>query len=150
MSDVARRRIAALLLAVVAGVAALAITDTGPFDDPPTREQEVQTTVERFFAAAAAGDSQVFCDLLTTDARQALRVNTAQQLEIDVLPKCEQILDRLSAAFAGSTVQVKYVSVSGNRARVETRYRSQERGAEPRTVLLLEEDGVWHISDAGG
>ena len=150
MSDVVRRRVAVLLLVVVGAIAVLAVTDTGPFDDPPTREQEVQTTVERFFGAAASGDSQMFCDLLTSDARQALRVNTAQQLEIEALPKCEQILDRLTEVFAGSEVQVKYVSVSGNRARVETRYRSQERGAEPRTVLLLEEDGEWHISDAGG
>jgi len=149
MSDVVRRRVAALLLVIGAAIAVLAITDTGPFDDPPTREQDVQSAVERFFAAASSGDSETFCALLTADARQVLRENTAQQLEISELPQCEQILDVLAGVFEGSEVQVKFVSVSGNEARVETRYRAAERGAEPRTVLLLEENGEWHISDPG-
>lgn len=149
MSDVIRRRVAVLLLLLGVAIAVLATTDTGPFSDPPTREQEVQATVERFFAAASSGDSETFCDLLTIDARTALRKNTAQQLEINELPNCEQILDVLTTAFEGSDVQVKYVSVSGNQARVETRYSAKERAAEPRTVLLLEEDGEWRISDPG-
>ena len=149
MSDAVRRRVAAGLLVIAAVLAVLAITDTGPFDDPPTREQEVQGAVERFFAAASAGDSETFCGLLTADARQTLRENTAQQLEISELPQCQQILDVLAEIFEGSSVQIKFVSVSGNEARVETRYRAAKSGAEPRTVLLLEEEGEWHIADPG-
>ena len=53
-------------------MAALAITDTRPFEDPPTEEERVEATVQDFFA-----------------------------------------------------------------------------GAEPRTVLLLSEDGEWRVSDPG-
>ena len=46
MSDVVRRRVAAALLVLGALVAVLAITDTGPFSDPPTTEDEVRAAVE--------------------------------------------------------------------------------------------------------
>ena len=56
MSDVWRRRIAALLLVVGGRSAALAIADVGPSDDPPTPEEEVSEVVEDFYGAAADGD----------------------------------------------------------------------------------------------
>ncbi len=150
MSDVVRRRVAAVLLVLAIAIAALAITDTGPFDDPPTEEERAQAAVEEFFAAAAEGDSKTFCGLLTKQAREMLRVNTAQQLRTDELPGCGEILDALAELFKGSTVSVRFVNVSGNRARAETRYKLAGAGAQPRTVLLLSEDGEWHISDPDG
>lgn len=149
MSDVGRRRLAAVLLVVGIALAALAIADVGPFEDPPTEQEKVEEAVERFFAAAASGDADSFCDLLTAQARQTLRVNTAQRLQINELPKCEQILDALAQAFEGSQLTVRRVAISGNRARVEARYRVAESSAQPRTVLLLQEDGEWRISDPG-
>lgn len=149
MSDTLRRRIAAGLLIVGIVVAVLAISDWGPFSDPVTEEERVQATVERFFGAASEGDSKTFCGLLTSDARQALEVSTAQRLQTDETPKCTQILDVLAPVFKDSAVSVRYVSVSGNRARVEARYRVAGSGAQPRTVLLLDEDGEWRISDPG-
>jgi hypothetical protein len=149
MSELARRRIAALLLVAGIAVAALAIADVGPFEDPPTEEENVEAAVERFFGAAAAGDSKTFCALLTDEARQALRLNTAQRLQIDELPECERILDAIGVAFKGSQLIVRQVTVSGNRARVEGRYRLADGAAQPRTVLLLSEDGRWRISDPG-
>ena len=44
---------------------------------------------------------------------------------------------------------VTYVSVSGDRARVEGRFRVAKSPAQPRTVLLVEEDDEWRISDPG-
>ncbi len=149
MSDVVRRRIAAVLLIVGVAVAVLAIKDVGPFENPPTEEERARAAVERFFAAAAAGDSKTFCALLTDDAREELRVSTAQRLQADEIPECTKILDVLAPAFADSVLTVRYVSVSGNRARVEARYRLAGSGAQPRTVLLLEEDGEWRVSDPG-
>ncbi len=149
MSDAVRRRIATGLLVLGIAIGALAIADLGPFEDPPTEEERVAGVVDRFFGAASDGDSATFCGLLTTDAREALQVETAQRLHSDEVPKCERILDALGAVFAGSEVSVHYVSVSGNRARVEARYRLRGSGAEPRTVLLLEEGGEWRISDPG-
>ena len=149
MSDVARRRIAALLLVVGIAVAALAIADVGPFDDPPTEAERVQDAVQEFFDAAGRGDSKTFCGLLTAQARRELRVSTAQRLQVNELPKCEKILDALAAAFKGSKLTVRSVSVSGNQARVEGRYQVADERPQPRTILLLEEDGEWHVSDPG-
>ena len=76
-------------------------------------------------------------------------MSTAQRLQTDQTPECTKILDVLAPVFKGSQVSVRYVSVSGNRARVEARYRVAGSGAQPRTVLLLDEDGTWRISDPG-
>jgi len=149
VSDVLRRRIAVALLLAGVLVAVLAIEDVGPFDDPPTAEDRARAAAEDFFAAAAEGDSERFCDLLTADAREALRVSTAQRLQTDELPACPKILDVLAPAFANSSLSVRYVNVSGERARVEARYRVGGSGAQPRTVLLELEDGKWHVSDPG-
>lgn len=150
MSDVLRRRIAAALLILGVVVAVLAIRDVGPlFDDPITEEERAHETVERFFAAASAGDSGTFCDLLTADAREELRLSTAQRLQVDELPECTRILDVLAPLFAGSGLTVDYVSVSGNRARAETQFRLAEGPAQPRTVLLLLEQSDWKVSDPG-
>jgi hypothetical protein len=149
MSDAVRRRLAALLLVGGIAVAALAIADVGPFSDPPTESEKVEQAVDEFFAAAADGDAKTFCGSLTDQARETLQVNTAQQLRTDEVPKCERILEALADVFAGSELTVRQVSVSGNRARVEARYRLAGAGAQPRTVLLLQEDGAWKISDPG-
>jgi len=76
-------------------------------------------------------------------------VSTAQRLQADEPPACTKILDVLAPVFKGSEISVRYVSVSGNRARVEARYKLSGSGAQPRTVLLLSEDGDWRISDPG-
>lgn len=149
MSDVWRRRIAALLLIAGIVVAVLAIKDVGPFSDPPTQEEVVQGVVEKFFNAAAEGDSKTFCKLLTADARKTLEVNTAQRLQTDNPPSCEQILDVLAPAFKDSSIAVHLVSISGTRARVEARYKLAQAPAQPRTILLELEGGEWHVSDPG-
>ena len=76
-------------------------------------------------------------------------MSTAQRLQADEPPACTKILDVLAPVFKDSEISVRYVSVSGNRARVEARYKLAGAGAQPRTVLLLSEDGEWRISDPG-
>jgi hypothetical protein len=76
-------------------------------------------------------------------------VSTAQRLQIDQLPGCGQILDALADLFKGSTIEIRFVNVSGHQARVEARYKFADAGAEPRTALLLSEDGEWRVSDPG-
>lgn len=149
MSDVLRRRIAALLLVAGIAVAALAVADVGPFEDPVTEEERVSAAVERFFGAAAAGDVATFCGMLTRDARKTLQVNTAQQLQTDDPPSCEELLTVLGPVFEGSTIDVSLVSISGTKARVEASYNLKNAPAQPRTVLLSEEDGEWRVSDPG-
>lgn len=135
-----------LLLAGIA-VAALAIADVGPFEDPVTEEQRAGRVVNDVFAAAAAGDGERFCGLLTPDARDAIEIAMAQRLQTDETPKCGRIVRLLAAAYKGSSVEVSYVSVSGDRARVEAQLRFPGHGAEPRTLALIEEDGEWLITD---
>ena len=147
MSDVTRRRIAALLLVAGIVVAVLAFADVGPFDDPPTEAERVEAAVEEFFAVAERGDSKAFCAMLTASARDELRIDTAQRLQVDELPECVKILDLFAAAFEGSQFTVRSVNVSGTQARVEGRYRVRDEPAEPRTVLLADEEGEWRISD---
>jgi Domain of unknown function (DUF4878) len=152
LSDIARRRIAAVLLIAGVAVAALAITDTGPlFDDPPTEEERAQDAVEAFYAAAAEGDFATYCELLTPAARDQVRANAARLLEEAGQLKCEEILEVAKEEFAGVTVRIRDVSVSGAQARVEANVkRGDTPGVESRTVLLEQsEAGAWRISDPG-
>jgi hypothetical protein len=147
VNPVLRRRIAVLLLLAGIAVAALAIADVGPFDDPVTEEQRAEEVVIDVFAAAAAGDGAQFCGLLTPDARDAIEIAIAQRLQTDQAPSCGRIVGLLATAYEGSNVDVSYVSVSGNRARVEARLTFPGHRAEPRTLALIEEDGEWLVTD---
>ena len=147
MSDIARRRIAALLLIAGIAVGALAIADVGPFDDPPTEEERAQAVVEDYFAAAAALDGERYCALMTRDARRVLGVNIAQQLRLDEPPSCANGVTLLQNLFKGLSAEINHVNVSGPQARVEVQLKIKGAGAEPRTVLLSREDDAWLISD---
>jgi len=152
LSDTARRRIAAVLLVVGIGVAVLAITDTAPlFDDPPTEEERAREAVERFYGAAAAGDFIAYCSLLTPAARDRVKANAARLLEEAGSLKCEEILAVAEEQFAGVTVRIREVSVSGIQARVEANVRfAGSPAVESRTMFLEQDDaGNWRISDPG-
>jgi hypothetical protein len=149
VSDVVRRRIAALLLVAGCVVAALAIADVGPFEDPITEDERVTDAVEAFFAAASSGDGETFCDGLTRDARQALGVTIAQQLQADDPLDCADAFKVLALVFKGSSTDIRSVSVSGLRARVEIRLKPAKGAAKPRTIMLAEEDGEWYVADLG-
>lgn len=151
LSDITRRRIAALLLIAGIAVAALAITDTWPFDDPPTEDERVQDTVESFYAAGAHGDFAEYCALLTPAARDRVRVNAARLLEEAGQLRCEGILAVAEEEFKGVSIRVREISVSGIQARAEVNVKVAGRaGVEPRTVLLEQnEAGEWRVSDPG-
>jgi hypothetical protein len=152
LSEVARRRIAALLLIAGVAVAVLAITDTWPFDDPPTEEERTEEVVERFFGAAAQGDFGTYCSLLTPAARDQVRVNAARLLEQAGQLKCDQILAvAAKEQLAGVEVRIRETSVVGVRARVEANVKFPDTpGTEPRTMFLeLNDAGEWRISDPG-
>jgi hypothetical protein len=63
VSPTVRRWIAFVLLLAGIAVAAVAIADVGPFEDPVTEEERAQQAVQDFFAAAARGDGKAFCAL---------------------------------------------------------------------------------------
>jgi hypothetical protein len=148
MSEIGRRRVAALLLIVGAAIAALAIADLGPFDDPPTPEEEVSDVVSEFYGAAADGDFVTFCGLLTEQARAQLRANATQLLGKE--QSCADALDSgLGKVLKGATLEVTEVNISGPSARAEARFKPPDQQVQLRTVLLRETEGEWEISDPG-
>jgi hypothetical protein len=149
VNPILRRRIAAVLLCAGAVIAIMAIADLGPFENPPSEEKRVSEAVEDFFGAAAEGRGDRFCGLLTRDARRTLQVNVAQRLRTNDPPSCPALLEVLSPVFDGSSVSVRSVRISGFRARAETRFKAKGGPAQPRTILLAEQQGEWRISDPG-
>lgn len=149
MSEIARRRIAALLLVAAIVVGVIAITGEGPFEDEePTEADRVTDVVSRLYDFAAAGDFESFCSLLSERSRATLRRNAAELTGEEV--GCPQALGRtLGAGLEDSSVSVADASVSGQRARVTVRFSAP--GAEPelRTVYLEEIEGRWLVTDLG-
>ena len=147
-----RRRVAAVLLVIGAVIAALAITDTGPFSDPPTEEELAEETVVDFFAAAEQSDFKTFCDLLTKQASQSIEVRAGELAAAEDLNGCDEILGAfVGKQFADSDALVTFSNVEGNRARVEIELKLKgEPGRSQRTVLLEQSpEGGWLISDPG-
>jgi hypothetical protein len=152
LSEVARRRIAAILLIVGIAVAGLAITDTAPlFDDPPTPEEQVQATVERFYDEAIAGDFKAYCGLLTPSARDLVQRNAARLIEEAGRLSCQDIIAVAAESFEGLNLRIREVSISGIRARVEVDLKRPDvPGFQSRTLYLDRLDsGEWLISDPG-
>jgi hypothetical protein len=152
LDEYTRRRVAAVLLVAGIVVAALAITDTWPFSDPPTEEELAEEAVVEFFAAAEQGDFASFCDGLTKGAQQSIEVRTAALAAEEGLKGCAEVLEAfVGDQFAGSELDITLSNVSGNRARVETELKLKgEPGRSQRTVLLEQSPGGdWLISDPG-
>ena len=77
LDPVTRRRIAALLLILGTLVVVAATTDVGPFSDPATPEEEVESAVIDFFGAASDGDFKKFCGQLTKQAQATIEARAA-------------------------------------------------------------------------
>ena len=146
-----RRRIAALLLVVGAIVVGLAVADVGPFSDPPTEAELAQDTVEEFFAAAADGDFDAFCGLLTKSAREAIEIRAGALAAEQDLAGCAEILKAVAGKqFEDSELEIASSNVSGDQARVETELKLKgEPGKEQRSVLLQLVRDEWLIYDPG-
>ena len=150
MSDTLRRRLAALLLVIGIAVAVLAIKDVGPFSDPPTQEEKVpawsrtsSTRPPRAIRRRSASCSpRTRATTLEVEHGAAAGVRRAAR-------RAPQILDVLAPAFEDSKIDVRFVSISGTRARVEARYKLADSPAQPRTILLELQEGEWHVSDPG-
>lgn len=154
MTVYARRRIAATLLVVGVVVTVLAVADLGPFDDPPSAEEQtradVEAAVDGFFDAAAEGDYAKFCGLLTEGTRRVLRSNAARLAGGEPTGNCARTLaGTLGEAFSGAAHEIKEISVSGTRARVVVNFRPPGSERQLPTVRLERVEGRWLISDPG-
>jgi ketosteroid isomerase-like protein len=148
LSEIARRRIAAVLLVAGIALAVLAIADLGPFSNPETEAQRAQASVERFFDAAHHGDFAASCAQLTKDAQRTLEQRAGIAAASQGLKGCDQILKLFLAKL--EIARIDQVSVSGNQARVEAEVRATgSKHAHPTTVNLFLVNDRWKISDFG-
>lgn len=148
LSDVARRRIAAVLLVAGAAVVALAIADVGPFSDPVTEEERAQAAVERFFEAGQRNDFGAACDQLTKQAQQTVEQRAGAIAAQRGLQGCDEILRLFLGQLRIS--KVVDVRVSGNRAVVEANLSAAGSShAQPATIDLFLIKDHWKISDFG-
>jgi hypothetical protein len=142
-SEIRNRRITAVVLIVAAAIAALALTDVGPFEDR-TVEDRVREAVEEFVAAREDGDFATVCDLLTPALRQQVEATSGARPGTKP-PSCAQVLEGQAKAGAEAEredVAVVDVSVSGNRARASV----ERTEGISRSITLEMVGGEWLIS----
>jgi hypothetical protein len=152
LSEVARRRIAALILLAGIAVAVLAIADLGPFSDPPSQAERAESAVERFFAAAQDRDFKSVCDQLTREEQQVIEQRAGSIAAREGLKGCDEILKEfLGDQLAGSKItKVVDVRLSGNQAVVDASLSSPgAKGAQSATFHLFLIRDEWKIADFG-
>jgi len=155
LNQYTRRRVAAILLAVlvIGGVGFLVYEVAGL--GPPTPEEEAEEATREFFVAGAAGDYEKACSMMTGTTRETLERQFALLVAQEKIEGCSAILEvAAKEALADGELQVIEISVTGpeeeQRARVEIKRRIEGEGRLQRTVLLQEVgDGRWKISDPG-
>ena len=152
LDEIARRRIAAVLLIAVTVAAVMAIADIGPFSDPPTAEESVQESVEEFFGAAREGDFKSVCDRLARKAHALVLYTGARLGGGKKLDRCHEVLEaQAGEGLRRAAAEVHRVRVSGYSAVAEVRLRSpRTKGVEERSIELQLEDGEWLIADFAG
>jgi hypothetical protein len=152
LSEAARRWIAAVILVIGIAVAVLAITDAGPFSDPPTEAERVQGAVEQFFASAQDRDFMAACGQLTAEEQRVVEQRAGSVAAQKGLKGCDEILreflgDQLAETEIAKVVDVR---VSGNQAVVEANLRSPGvKGPQAATFHLFLIRDEWRIDDFG-
>jgi hypothetical protein len=152
LSEAARRWIAAVILVIGIAVAVLAITDVGPFSDPPTEAERVQGAVEQFFASAQDRDFKAACGQLTAQEQRVVEQRAGSVAAQKGLKGCDEILreflgDQLAETEIAKVVDVR---VSGNQAVVEANLRSPGvKGPQAATFHLFLIRDEWRIDDFG-
>ncbi len=130
------------LLAVVGGlilVIVIGVVVIGGGGDAP--DEEAREAAERFASAIEDGDFETACGLMT----DALRSSAGGE-------QCsDQLAARVGGGAADVEIEVVAVSVSGPKARAETRVRpAEDRPAREGTLGLEHDDAGWQVSDFGG
>src|SRR3954452_22998966 len=152
LSEVARRRIAALILVVGVAVAVLAIADLGPFSDPPSQAERAQGAVEQFFASAQDRDFKSACGQLTGEEQRVIEQRAGSVAAREGLKGCDEILKGfLGDQLAGTKItKIVDVRVSANQAVVDANLSSPgSKGTQSATFDLFLVRDVWKISDFG-
>jgi 3-hydroxyacyl-CoA dehydrogenase len=152
LSEAARRRIAAFILVLGIAVAVLAITDLGPFSDPPSQAERAQGAVEQFFASAQDRDFKSVCGQLTSEEQRVIEQRAASVAAREGLKGCDEILKAfLGDQLAGTKItKVVDVRVSGNQAVVDANLSSPgAKGTQASTFHLFLVRDEWKISDFG-
>jgi hypothetical protein len=152
LSEVARRRIAAVLLVAGIAIAVLAIADVGPFSNPPTEAQRAQAAVERFFDAARGKDFKAACHQLTAQEQRTVEQRAGSIAAQQGLKGCDQILQAFLGRQLSETriAKIDDVRVSGNQAVVDATLRSPgSKGSQSATFQLFLIRDEWRIAALG-
>ena len=137
-----------MLLLLGAAVAALAITNVGPFSNPPSEAEKARAAVERFFAAGHAKDFKAACAQLTHEAQRTVEQRGGATASQRGLHGCDQILGLFLAKL--ELGDVADVRVSGNRAVVDAIVKpvGASHGRDTSIDLFLI-GGQWKIANFG-
>jgi hypothetical protein len=152
LSDVTRRRVAAMLLLAAVALAVLAIEDVGPFSDPPTEQERAQAAVERFFDAAHEEDFGAACAQLTGKEQRTVEQLAGRLAFQQGLRRCEEILRGLLGTQLSGTrlAGIEDTRVSGNQAVVDAEIRPPgSKHGRPATFHLFLIGDEWKIDDLG-
>ena len=124
-------------------MAALALTDTGPFAEESEGDR-VREAVERFVAARDGHDFSPVCGLLVPELRRQVQATSGAQQGTQP-PTCAQVLETREQAQPGPgerAVEIVEVSVSGNRARAAV----EEEVGVSRSITLEKVGGEWLVA----
>jgi hypothetical protein len=152
LSEATRRRIAAVILIAGIAVAVLAITDVGPFSNPPTEAERAQSAVEQFFTAAQDHDFKSACSQLTVDEQRTIEQRAASVASREGLQGCDEILKGfLGEQLAGTQItKVIDVRVSGNQAVMDANIHTPgSSGTRSATFHMFLINDQWKINDFG-
>jgi hypothetical protein len=133
---VLRRRISIALLVAATVAAGCGADREGPA--PSTADQQVRAVVARFGVASRAKDYQTICDQLLSRA-------LVQTIEDVGLP-CESALQRGLGDVRDPRLEIRDVSVQGDRALVSIHSTAVGQAASDDAVQLVREHGLWHIA----
>jgi hypothetical protein len=133
---VLRRRISIALLAAALAPAGCGADREGPA--PSSADQQVRAVVARFGVASRDKDYQTICDQLLSRA-------LVQTIEDIGLP-CESALQRGLGDVRDPRLEIRGVSVQGDRALVSVHSSAVGQAASDDAVQLVRENGQWHIA----
>jgi hypothetical protein len=125
-----------VLLAAATAAAGCGADREGPA--PSTAAQQVRAVVARFGVASRAKDYQTICDQLLSRA-------LVQSIEGVGLP-CESALQRGLGDVQDPRLEIRGVSVQGDRALVRVHSTALGQAASDDAVRVVREQGQWHIA----
>jgi hypothetical protein len=134
-------------VAVVAFVAALAVTGCGGGGGPSDQEK-IKTTLTTYYEAFATGDSPTACDQLAKDTVETLEKQAKGRTCPQVLDAALQRPGYASVAQRLRRATITRVTIAGDKATVSINVPGVPASAKRVPVLLKKDGDAWKITNA--